>query len=100
MRDNGPGLDPAVAGRLFEPFYTTKPAGLGMGLAISRTIAEAHGGALRGENHPAGGALFTLALPLGPPLTAAPVAPAVPVVAAAPPGPLQTAGAGEDRGRA
>ena len=67
VRDSGPGLDPAAAGRLFEPFYTTKPAGLGMGLAISRTIAEAHGGGLRAANHPAGGAVFSLALPLGPP---------------------------------
>ena len=66
VRDSGPGLDPAAAGRLFEPFYTTKPAGLGMGLAISRTIAEAHGGAC-GRPPPAGGAVFTLALPISRP---------------------------------
>ena len=88
VRDNGPGLDPAVAGRLFEPFYTTKPAGLGMGLAISRTIAEAHGGRLRAEGHPAGGAVFTLALPLGPPPDAAPA-----------PNPRRPPWAGADGGR-
>jgi signal transduction histidine kinase len=72
VEDSGPGLDPAAAGRLFEPFYTTKPSGLGMGLAISHTIAEAHGGALRAANRPAGGAEFTLTLPAAPP----PAAPA------------------------
>jgi C4-dicarboxylate-specific signal transduction histidine kinase len=63
VEDSGPGLDPAAAGRLFEPFYTTKPDGLGMGLAISRTIAEAHGGALTAANGPGGGAVFMLRLP-------------------------------------
>ena len=44
VQDSGPGLDEVTAGRLFDAFYTTKPAGMGMGLAISRRIVEAHGG--------------------------------------------------------
>jgi PAS domain S-box-containing protein len=44
VRDSGPGLDPANVGRVFEAFYTTKPNGMGMGLAICRSIVEAHGG--------------------------------------------------------
>jgi C4-dicarboxylate-specific signal transduction histidine kinase len=64
VRDTGPGLpsDEAVAD-LFEPFYTTKPRGLGMGLAISRTIVEAHGGTLAAASNPAGGATFRFTLP-------------------------------------
>jgi signal transduction histidine kinase len=46
VRDTGPGLGPEVLERLFEAFYTTKPQGLGMGLAISRSIIQAHGGRL------------------------------------------------------
>ena len=55
VRDTGPGLDPQGLERLFEAFYTTKPQGLGMGLAISRSIIQAHGGRLwAGTNAPQG----------------------------------------------
>jgi PAS domain S-box-containing protein len=63
VSDCGTGLQPAEAGQLFEPFYTTKPNGMGMGLAISRTIIEAHGGKIRAENNPGKGATFAFTLP-------------------------------------
>ena len=47
-----------------EPFFTTKPNGMGMGLSIARTIVEAHGGRIWAENHTAGGAVFHVSLPL------------------------------------
>lgn len=64
VRDNGPGIDPYVVPRLFEPFLTTKKKGLGIGLSISRSIIEAHGGTLWGENQPAGGSVFGFELPV------------------------------------
>jgi histidine kinase/DNA gyrase B/HSP90-like ATPase len=59
----GPGLPGAIVDQLFEPFFTTKAEGTGMGLAIARSIVEAHGGTLAGENCEDGGALFTISLP-------------------------------------
>jgi two-component system sensor kinase FixL len=64
--DTGPGLAEDVAQRLFRPFVTTKPGGLGIGLSICRTIAEAHDGKLWATGNPGGGTIFHLALPLAP----------------------------------
>jgi two-component system, LuxR family, sensor kinase FixL len=66
VADTGPGLAPEVAGRLFEPFVSTKPAGMGVGLSICRTIVEAHGGRLWAEPNPGGGAVFRFTLPAAP----------------------------------
>jgi C4-dicarboxylate-specific signal transduction histidine kinase len=67
VSDNGPGLSGAVADRVFEPFVTTKPEGLGVGLAICRTIAERHGGRLSADAPPQGGVRMTLQLPAASP---------------------------------
>jgi two-component system sensor kinase FixL len=68
VADNGPGLAPEVAGRLFEPFVSTKNDGLGIGLAICRAIVEGHGGVLDSAPNPGGGTIFRILLPLaGPP---------------------------------
>ena len=64
VQDTGPGLDSADLDRLFRSFYTTKPDGMGMGLAISRSIAEAHGGRLSAAPNKPRGAVFRLTLPL------------------------------------
>jgi signal transduction histidine kinase len=61
VRDHGVGVDPGERDRVFEAFYTTKPQGMGMGLAISRSIIEAHGGRLW-SRHDAG-ATFLFRLP-------------------------------------
>jgi signal transduction histidine kinase len=63
VTDSGAGIEECDLGRLFEPFYTTKADGLGMGLAISRTIIKAHGGTIGAENNPEGGATFYFTLP-------------------------------------
>lgn len=62
IADTGPGVAPAVAGQLFEPFITTKSDGMGVGLSISRTIIEAHGGRIWVEPTPGGGATFRFTL--------------------------------------
>ena len=62
VHDSGTGIPEADLGRVFEPFFSTKVDGLGMGLAISHTIVAAHGGRLLAENDPAGGAIFRVHL--------------------------------------
>jgi signal transduction histidine kinase len=63
VRDAGIGLDPQQMARLFDAFYTTKPGGTGMGLAISRTIIEAHGGRLWATPNEGPGATVQFTLP-------------------------------------
>ena len=63
VRDTGPGLCPESLSRLFEPFYTTKPDGMGMGLSICRSIIEAHGGRLWATRCEPRGALFQFTVP-------------------------------------
>jgi len=64
--DSGPGLPPGVEPRLFDAFVTTKPAGLGLGLAISRELIAANGGRLSAHNRPGGGVRVAIELPLAP----------------------------------
>lgn len=65
VADSGPGLAPEVAAQLFQPFMTTKPAGMGLGLSICRTIVEAHGGKIWADASPLGGTAFHFTLPEG-----------------------------------
>ena len=64
VRDHGSGFSEATRERLFEQFFTTKEEGLGMGLAIVRSIVEAHGGSISAENADGGGARFHFSLPI------------------------------------
>jgi signal transduction histidine kinase len=64
VRDSGTGLDAKTVDRLFDAFYTTKPLGLGMGLAICRSIIEAHGGRLWATANAGRGATFQFVLPI------------------------------------
>ena len=64
VQDTGPGIPPNELGEIFDPYFTTKPEGNGLGLWIAQQIAVAHGGDLHAENGPAGGAVFVLTLPL------------------------------------
>lgn len=63
VRDAGPGFPDGLTDQLFEPFFSTKTEGTGMGLAIARSIIEAHGGTLSARNGSGGGAIFTICLP-------------------------------------
>jgi signal transduction histidine kinase len=65
VQDSGTGIDETSKDRMFQPLYTTKTAGLGMGLAIARTIVEAHGGRLGAANNVQGGATVHFTLPVG-----------------------------------
>jgi signal transduction histidine kinase len=62
VRDSGIGLDPLKVERIFDPFHTTKPGGLGIGLSISRSIVESHGGRLWAESNDGPGATFQFTL--------------------------------------
>jgi PAS domain S-box-containing protein len=66
IRDSGPGIRPEDLDRLFDPFYTTKPAGMGMGLAICRSIIEGHGGQIWATSNGQQGAAFNFTLPTVP----------------------------------
>jgi two-component system sensor kinase FixL len=63
VADTGPGVSPEFASQLFQPFMTTKATGMGVGLSISRSIIEAHGGRIWVEDNPGGGALFRFTVP-------------------------------------
>jgi signal transduction histidine kinase len=63
VEDTGAGIAPKIRERLFEPFISSKETGLGLGLSICKRLIEAHGGAIRGESSPHGGALFAFTLP-------------------------------------
>jgi signal transduction histidine kinase len=65
VRDSGPGIDPEHTERVFEPFYTTKTSGMGMGLSICRSIIAAHGGRLWAEANRPRGTKFQFTLPAG-----------------------------------
>jgi len=63
VADTGPGLPDSVRARLFQPFVTTKPDGMGVGLSVCRAIVEAHGGELHAEDAAGGGTVFRFTVP-------------------------------------
>ena len=66
VADTGPGLAPEISDKLFQPFVTTKPSGLGIGLSICRSIVEGHDGRLWASDNPGGGTIFHVSLPVVP----------------------------------
>jgi PAS domain S-box-containing protein len=66
IADSGPGLAADTLDHLFEPFFSTKERGMGLGLSISRTIVESHGGRIEASENPGGGLVFRFTLPMGP----------------------------------
>jgi signal transduction histidine kinase len=64
VRDHGPGIDAKFAAKVFSPFFSTRPGGTGLGLPVVKLVAIWHGGQVRVENDPHGGARFTLTLPV------------------------------------
>jgi FixJ family two-component response regulator/signal transduction histidine kinase len=80
VADTGSGMDEATLGRIFQPFFTTKPGGMGLGLSISRSIVAAHGGTLSARSTPGDGTTFRIELPLHAVVEAPPEAPATAVL--------------------
>ena len=64
LDDNGPGISGDDLPRIFDSFFSTKSGGMGIGLAMCRSIVEAHGGSIDAENRPEGGARFAFTLPV------------------------------------
>jgi two-component system sensor histidine kinase FlrB len=78
VHDNGPGIAPSIQSRVFEPFFSTRPAGTGLGLAVVKTVAEAHGGALALDSTPERGTRIEIDLPQSAEPASEPIAPAAP----------------------
>jgi two-component system sensor histidine kinase HydH len=64
VRDTGTGIPPGQEAAIFEPFHTNRPLGNGLGLAVARRVVELHGGSIQASNHPEGGAVFRVRIPL------------------------------------
>jgi signal transduction histidine kinase len=77
VSDNGPGIPREKLASIFDPYFTTKPEGNGLGLWIAQQIVTAHGGRLKAQNAPERGAIFTMSLPLGKPVTPGEAAPVI-----------------------
>lgn len=75
VRDNGPGIAPSLQSRVFEPFFSTRPAGTGLGLAVVKTVAEAHGGSLALHSKRGSGTRVEIDLPRVAPAGAPPAVP-------------------------